>query len=179
LPYGSVPVTKAAAGIKRVLALAYLIVWAWEEHRIASNALRDEPTNRMVVIFDEVESHLHPKWQRQFMPALVKVIESSLLKDQDASAQFICTTHAPLVLASIESIWKQESDSLIDLDIDEEGQVIVDDNVPFAKHGNADSWLESRLFDLPSAYSAEAEREMKFADAFMEQYPDPRAAPPI
>jgi hypothetical protein len=32
MPYGPVPVTQAAAGMRRVLALAYLLVWTWEEH---------------------------------------------------------------------------------------------------------------------------------------------------
>lgn len=177
LPYGTVPVTKAAAGMKRVLALAYLIVWAWEEHQVASRALQSDPTDRMVVLFDEVEAHLHPKWQRRFVPALVKVIESALLKDQGASTQFICTTHAPLVLGSIESIWDREMDRLLDLDLDDDRQVVIDDDVPFEKHGNADSWLESTLFDLPSAYSREAEKEMALADVFMREHPDARTAP--
>jgi hypothetical protein len=177
LPYGAVPVTKAAAGMKRVLALSYLIVWAWEEHKIASKALQNEPTDRVVVIFDEVEAHLHPKWQRRFMPALVKVIESALLKDQGASTQFICTTHAPLVLGSVEPIWDPKADRLLDLDLDDDRQVVIDDDVPFEKHGTADSWLESTLFDLPSAYSREAEKEMARADAFMREHPDAKTAP--
>jgi predicted ATP-binding protein involved in virulence len=171
-----VPLTKAAAGIKRVVALAYLIVWAWEEHKLAAKALRSDPTNRIVLLFDEVEAHLHPKWQRRFLPALVKVIESSLLENHGASTQFICTTHAPLILGSVETIWRSEKDCLNDLDLDNDRQVRIE-QVPFEKHGNADSWLESTLFDLPSAYSTDAEKVMARADAFMQEYPDPRTAP--
>jgi hypothetical protein len=169
LPYGTVPVTKAAAGMKRVLALAYLIVWAWEEHKLAAKALRNDPTNRIVLLFDEVEAHLHPKWQRKILPALVKVIESSLLENQGASTQFICTTHAPLILGSVETIWRSEKDCLNDLDLDNDRQVRIE-QVPFEKHGNADSWLESTLFGLPSAYSTEAEKVMARADAFLRQH---------
>jgi hypothetical protein len=31
-PYGTVSVTHASAGIRRILGLAYLLVWAWHEH---------------------------------------------------------------------------------------------------------------------------------------------------
>ncbi|MUG94828.1 AAA family ATPase [Scytonema sp. UIC 10036] len=34
LPYGNVPVTQASAGMKRILGLAYLLVWTWYEHNI-------------------------------------------------------------------------------------------------------------------------------------------------
>src|SRR5262249_13671890 len=33
-PYGETPVVYASAGVRRVVALAYLIVWAWHEHLI-------------------------------------------------------------------------------------------------------------------------------------------------
>ncbi|MCL2082553.1 MAG: ATP-binding protein [Oscillospiraceae bacterium] len=33
-PYGEVPITNASAGVRRVITLAYLIVWAWNEHNI-------------------------------------------------------------------------------------------------------------------------------------------------
>src|SRR5260370_1308313 len=33
-PYATVPILFESAGIKRIVILAYLIVWAWEEHKI-------------------------------------------------------------------------------------------------------------------------------------------------
>jgi hypothetical protein len=42
-PYGTIPLTLASAGARRVIALAYLIVWAWQEHLHASKLLNQEP----------------------------------------------------------------------------------------------------------------------------------------
>ena len=82
MPYGVVPVTQAAAGMRRVLALAYLLVWAWDEHRRACELQKEEPVNQIVLLFDEVEAHLHPKWQRVFLPSLMKVVDGLLVKEQ-------------------------------------------------------------------------------------------------
>src|SRR5262249_34416663 len=40
MSYGKVPLTYASAGIKRIVGLAYLLVWAWQEHVQASRLLR-------------------------------------------------------------------------------------------------------------------------------------------
>ncbi len=48
--YGEVPILHAAAGVRRIITLAYLIVWAWEEHKIQSALRRSEPQRRMVIL---------------------------------------------------------------------------------------------------------------------------------
>ncbi|MEX1367327.1 MAG: AAA family ATPase [Nannocystaceae bacterium] len=45
-----------------------------------------------VVVIDEVELHLHPRWQRQVLPALLRTFPS---------CQFIVTTHSPQVIGSV------------------------------------------------------------------------------
>ncbi len=199
MPYGLVPVTQAAGGMRRVLGLAYLLVWAWEEHVRAAKLQKDEPTNRMVVLFDEVEAHLHPKWQRVFLPALMKVVDGLLVKgqveantndarktlDQKAdfvltriprSFQIIATTHAPLVLASAEPEWLGTSDKLFDFSLDRNRRVHLDE-IPFAKHGNIVNWLDSESFDSTPAYSVPAKQAIDRADNLMRQHPDPLTAP--
>ncbi len=174
-PYDVIPVTNAGAGIKRVLALAYLLVWAWEAHKRAALERREEPTRRLVLLFDEIEAHLHPKWQRVFLPSLIKVAQTLLLKDNADSIQIIATTHAPLVLGSVETLWDNEKDQLFDFDL-EDGRVELE-AIDFEKHGSAEHWLSSDSFDLPSGYSVEAQTAMDAADAFMRQHPDPPKAP--
>lgn len=44
-----------------------------------------------IVLLDEIEQHLHPKWQRSIIP---------LLKNVFPKVQFIITTHSPLVAAN-------------------------------------------------------------------------------
>ena len=175
MPYGAIPVTLAAAGMKRVLALAYLLVWAWEEHKRAAELKREEPTTRLVLLFDEVEAHLHPKWQRVFLPAVLEVAQGLLLQNNEATVQIIATTHAPLVLGSVETLWDHEKDQLFDFDL--EDQQVELEAIEFEKHGSAENWLSSDSFDLPSGYSVEAQKAMELADAFMRAYPDPRTAP--
>jgi predicted ATPase len=180
MSYGPVPVTQTAAGMRRVLGLAYLLVWAWEEHQKAARLQKEAPTNRIVLLFDEIEAHLHPKWQRVFLPALLKVVDGLLLKGKAKSVQFIVTTHAPLVLGSVESAWDKSKDQLYDFDLikgDDEKPTIRFSNLTFAKHGSAENWLESESFDLNSGYAPAAEKAMARADAFMMKYPDPREAP--
>lgn len=180
MPYGPVPVTQAAAGMRRVLGLAYLLVWAWEEHQKASQLQKEEPTNRIVLLFDEIEAHLHPKWQRVFLPALLKVVDGLLLKCKAKSVQFIVTTHAPLVLGSVESTWDASKDQLYDFDLIEgnNGKPFIRfGELSFAKHGSVESWLESESFNLDSGYAPTAEKAMARADDFMLQHPEPEKAP--
>jgi hypothetical protein len=175
MPYGKVPVTLAASGMKRVLSLAYLLVWAWQEHRIAAEARREEPTRRITLLFDEVEAHLHPKWQRVFLPALHEAVSSLLMKGEVDSVQIIATTHSPLVTGSVEYLWNDETDRLFDFDL-EDGKVEFE-CIPFAKLGAAEHWLESDSFDLPSSYPVEAQKAIDAANDFMAEHPEPPTAP--
>jgi hypothetical protein len=199
MPYDLVPVTQAGAGMRRVLALAYLLVWAWEEHRLVCELQKESPTNRFVLLFDEVEAHLHPKWQRVFLPALMKVVDGLLVKgqvestakdsskslDQKAnlalkkiprSFQIMATTHAPLVLASAETVWRDDTDKLFDFNLDTHGKVLFNE-ILFAKHGSIVNWLESESFDSTPAFSVAAKDAMDHADDFMRDHPDPATAP--
>lgn len=50
----------------------------------------DFENHRGIVLIDEIGLHLHPKWQRQILPALHHVFPN---------VQFICTTHSPQVIS--------------------------------------------------------------------------------
>jgi hypothetical protein len=75
-PYGTVPIILCSAGIKRIAALAYLLVWAWHEHVASSELIRQEPQRSIVLLIDEMEAHLHPFWQRSIVPAVMKVVHA-------------------------------------------------------------------------------------------------------
>lgn len=62
-----------------------------------------------MVLFDEPETHLHPQWQRRILPALLQVAAG--LQDK-MSVQLLVSTHAPLVLASLEPLFEQDHDRL-------------------------------------------------------------------
>lgn len=168
LPYGDVPVVHAASGMRRILALAYLLVWAWTEHQRVAEQTGEEPGNRMVVLLDEVEAHLHPKWQRTILPALFDVLQT-LIGPTLQSIQLIASTHAPLILASVETNWDEEKDALFDFDLNKDGKIEFRRRV-FAKRGSTEHWLTSESFDLPSAYSLDAEKAITRAEALMRRY---------
>lgn len=57
----------------------------------SENPLHEEA----VVLVDEIDLHLHPKWQRDIVPTLSK---------EFPNVQFIVTTHSPHVLQSMEDV---------------------------------------------------------------------------
>ncbi len=150
--YGEVPITQASSGVKRVLLLAYLIIWSWQEHELAAQRLGRQPLHRMMVIVDELEAHLHPKWQRIVLPALMSVGD---LLSGDLALQMIAATHSPMILASMEPTFDPSTDILYHLF--GAGPTVKLEETPFVKYGDASGWLTSPLFGMRHARSREAE----------------------
>ncbi len=161
--YGSVPVVLCSSGVQRIVAFGYMLVWAWKEHLEAAKVIGIEPGNNLVLIIDEIELHLHPKWQREILPAILQV--SNALSDR-LKTQIIATTHSPLVLASSEPHFNQDEDSLF-LFSENNGNVSLETLAP-GKEGGVDSWLESEVFGLHRARSIESERAILEAEQFLE-----------
>ncbi|WP_428264217.1 AAA family ATPase [Haliangium sp.] len=153
---GDVPILHASSGVRRVAALAYMLIWSWNEHRLASEQLGEEPTRQVIMLFDEVESHLHPRWQRVILKALRDLV--GVLHTQ-AEAQLIVASHSPLVLASAEPWFDPEQDAWFDLDLEGQPPEVQLRRRPYTLHGTAGHWLTSEAFDLATDRgSVEAER---------------------
>ncbi|MBO1346738.1 MAG: AAA family ATPase [Hormoscilla sp. GUM202] len=60
---------------------------------IANPGLSDPLEGKGVVLIDEIELHLHPKWQREIIPALTRTFPN---------CQFIVTTHSPQVVSHVK-----------------------------------------------------------------------------
>ena len=60
---------------------------------IANPGLPNPLQGEGVVLIDEIELHLHPKWQRAIVPALTRTFPN---------CQFIVTTHSPQVLGEVK-----------------------------------------------------------------------------
>ena len=162
---GTVPILLASSGVRRIVALAYMLTWAWSEHRAAAALRGDEPSARVVMLFDEVESHLHPKWQRSVLSAL-RTVGSALSIEE---LQLVVATHSPLVLASAEPWFDSQSDAWFDLDVagDPPRPHLV--RRTFAPRGTAGAWLTSEAFDLETDRSIEAEQAMRAAQELQRQ----------
>ena len=164
-PYGTVPIIYESAGIRRVVTLAYLIVWAWEEHRIQAKQAARKEERQMVIIIDEAEAHLHPKWQRVLLPALLGIATDL---HEELAVQFFIATHSPLVLASAEPVFDCDKDKLFHLDMPQPGKVTFKE-LQFVLQGSANSWLESDVFGLRFAGSSDAEKALRRATDLLER----------
>jgi hypothetical protein len=161
------PIVLASSGVKRILAMAYMLVWAWQEHKRAAKLRRTEPFKQMMLLIDEVESHLHPSWQRRILPSLLTVVNCL---SPELKVQLIATTHSPLIMASLEPIFDAETDAWFDLDlVGENGHREVKlEKREFEILGNADDWLTSEAFDLESTGSLAAEALLKEVEEAMD-----------
>lgn len=164
-PYGTVPILFESAGIRRIITLAYLLVWAWEEHKVRAKQQKRPEERQMIVLIDEAEAHLHPKWQRVILPALLG-IGSDL--HEEMTVQWIVASHSPLVMASGEPIWNNDSDTLFHLDMDGTGNVSLEP-YPYERRGTVDSWLSSRIFELSRPGSVERETAIQAAVELQQQ----------
>jgi len=161
--YDEVPIIYASAGVRRIITLAYIIVWAWEEHKIHSGFSRKDPQKRIVILIDEMEAHLHPKWQRVILPALLDVREDLA---EELQVQLIVATHSPLVLASVEPKFDELRDKLFHLDLLHQGlfgNEVVLNEMDFIRNGVIDNWLMSEVFELNQPRSLPAERAIEAA----------------
>lgn len=158
-PYGLTPIFYSSAGVKRIITLAYLIVWAWSEHLVAAKLRQSAPEQRIVVLIDEMEAHLHPHWQRTVLPAIMAIGD---ILSPKVKFQFLVATHSPLVMASSETLFNSEIDSLLHLDLDKNGKVNLRE-LDYIQFGDVSSWLTSPIFELRHARSTEAEKTIEEA----------------
>jgi hypothetical protein len=174
MPYGQdVPLVHASAGIRRIVTLAYLLVWTWQEHKAACDLLGEVPAKEIIFLIDEIEAHLHPQWQRRVVPALLRVMET-LTGVHSAKVQLIAATHSPLVLAAVEPYFDEDRDGIFHLDL-LDGVVRLQEQ-PWAKQGDVVNWLVSDTFGLKQGRSIEAEQAIEAAEAWMRA--DQAALPP-
>lgn len=89
-----IPVAQLPDGLKSVLSLLADISMRLD----AMNWERPEAISKrpFVLLLDEIDVHLHPKWQRQ----IVSVLQRSF-----PNAQIFVSTHSPFVVASVNDAW--------------------------------------------------------------------------
>lgn len=86
-----------------------------------------------LVLIDEIELHLHPKWQRHVVRKLREVF---------MNCQFVITTHSPQVIGQVKA------DKLRLLSHDEKGKVVL---TPVAQaFGMDSSWVLQNIMGVPA-----------------------------
>ncbi len=95
-PYGiSRPIGTIADGYHATLSMICdMFGWAlFYDNEIFKKGLSG------IVIIDEIEQHLHPKWQRKIIGKLIKVFPK---------IQFIMTTHSPLIAGNAGKLFSED-----------------------------------------------------------------------
>lgn len=112
---------------------------------IASNMMNKYPKSQnplaepVIILIDEIDLHLHPKWQRT-------VIEK--LSYYFPKAQFIVTAHSPLIVQAAEDF-----NANIIVCRKEEDSVVIDNKTESVKGWRVDQILTSDLFELKNPRS--------------------------
>ena len=124
-----------------------------------------------MLIVDEIEAHLHPRWQRTIVPALIKVVSQL---EVSVTPQLHIATHSPMIMASAETVFDEDADDLHHLKL--EGQNVILEELHFVKRGRADLWLMSEVFGLGQPRSLPAEQAINEAKHLqLSNHPSPEA----
>lgn len=135
-PYGEVPLSALSLGYQTMTAWA--IDLAWRLYRQFPEAT-DPLQMPAIVIIDELDLHLHPKWQRELRENISVAFPN---------VQFIATAHSPLLAQSY-------LDTNLAVIRQEDGQAIIENNPIVNKKWRIDEVVTSALYELDSAFSPE------------------------
>ncbi|CAN1209504.1 ATPase AAA-type core domain-containing protein [Tumidithrix helvetica PCC 7403] len=136
-PYGWVRLSSLGLGYRTMIAwMVDLAVRLFQRYPDSEDPLA-EPA---IVLVDEIDLHLHPKWQRTIM---------EFLTERFPNTQFIVTAHSPLVVQAAQNanivLLRREGD-----------RVVIDNNPEIIQNWRVDQVLTS-VFELPSARPAAIE----------------------
>ena len=136
--YGNVPLSALSLGYRTVAALALDIAWRLISRHPRSTSPLAQPA---IVLIDEIDLHLHPRWQRQIM---------AILSHHFPGVQFIATAHSPMMVdASPHTNLAVLSES--------DGQVRIENEPQVVEGWRVDQILTSELFGLETARSPRIE----------------------
>jgi predicted ATP-binding protein involved in virulence len=131
------PISELAGGLRTMLVLVADLAKAIAE----ASAGQPEPVPAVVLI-DEIDLHIHPRWQLEIVRNLL---------DAFPTVQFIVTTHSEEIISSVpsECVIKLESD---------EGQVVASP-IPRVQGATFDRVLEDAM-GLPSKRPPEVQQQL-------------------
>ncbi len=95
-----------------------------------------------IVLIDEIDAHLHPRWAMRIVSAL---------REAFPQVQFVASTHDPLALRGLRN------GEVAILRRDEAGFVVADQDLPPLEGMQVDQLLTSRVFGLESTIDPETE----------------------
>lgn len=130
-PYGWVPLSGLSLGYQTTLAWTIDLAYRLYKHYPKSSNPLAEPA---IVLVDEIDLHLHPRWQRQIVDDLAVHFPKT---------QFVATTHSPLIVQAAPYA------NLVVLQ-EKNGQVAIENQPLFIEGWRPDQILTSELFGTPA-----------------------------
>ncbi len=158
-PWGKVNFNKLSDGY-RSTTLWVLDFLGW---LIYAGRLGDNNEIGGILIIDELEQHLHPRWQRNIV---------ELLRRQFPETQIIASTHTPLVAAGVADI---DESCLLKLERDENNEIkiVTIDQAEIAGK-RADQILTSSAFDLLTTRNNKSHDEVdRYTELLSKSTPTP------
>ena len=140
-PYGEVPLSALSLGYQTMTAWAVDLAWRLYQHYPEADDPLQQPA---IVLIDELDLHLHPRWQRQLR---------SHISDTFPEVQFIATAHSPLLAQSY-------LDTNLAVVRQEKGQAIIENDPDVVRTWRLDEVVTSALYEVNSPYSLEIEQEL-------------------
>ena len=99
-----------------------------------------------IVLVDEIDLHLHPKWQRTIVPALSKVFPN---------VQFIVTTHSPYIAQSVGI------NNIIKLILDnKQNKIILDEEINEITSELSIESFAKEIYDIESPFSKSVQDDL-------------------
>lgn len=121
---------------------------------------RDIFSQPVILFLDEVDIHLHPKWQRRILPAIQKLLPN---------AQVFVSTHSPFVVGSVEDAYVYR---LPELERNICRDASVPESVKAIKSGAGKSYqlILAEVFDIDEEFDVETERQLQAFKLAIRQY---------
>ncbi len=145
---GEVGISALSLGYKTTLAWTLDLAWRLYENYPDSDDPLKEPA---IVLIDELDLHLHPKWQLRIMDDLTETFPN---------VQFIATSHSPLLVQSASTT----NFAVIQKYNDE---VVIENEPIVIKSWRVDQILNSELFGLTNFRDKETEDLYKQRDELL------------
>ena len=149
-PYGRVPLDQVSLGYRTMFAWTVDIGWRLIERYPDSRNPLHEPA---IVLVDEIDLHLHPRWQREVRKTLT---------GHFPRVQFIATAHSPLMAQS-----SLDANVAVVRRSGDHAEIVNDPMV--IKEWRLDQLITSDLFGLDSARSPTVAAEQKLRSTLLEK----------
>jgi hypothetical protein len=140
-PYGEVPLGALSLGYQTMTAWAVDLAWRLYQHY---PEVSDPLHQSAIVLIDELDLHLHPRWQRQIR---------SYISAAFPQVQFIATAHSPLLAQTY-------LDTNLAVVRQQDGQAVIENDPQVIRTWRLDEVVTSALYEINSPFSPEIEQAL-------------------